>query len=121
MSGGVPRIVVNAHYKAQMLIQHLEERPGNKAQILISHEAERPLDTGGGVKNALPLLRGESFFVLSGDMPLTEGSSPSLARLAKAFDPEKMDALLLVLPTRSPRAHGFDPQGGDFSCKRMDV
>ena len=65
--------------------------------IEISEEAEL-LDTGGGVAQALPSL-GEVFFVINGDVFWLDGKEPALLRLARAFDPERMDAVLLLQRT----------------------
>ena len=48
---GLPRVVANAHYRGDMLAAHL-----NGSGVAISHEAPQVLETGGGLKQALPLL-----------------------------------------------------------------
>src|SRR5271154_3833298 len=50
-AAGITEIVVNSHYKAEMLEGHLERR--TDVSIQISREVER-LETGGGVARALP-------------------------------------------------------------------
>lgn len=102
---GVARAVVNTHYKAEMIAAHLAGR--ERPQITLSPEAE-PLETGGGVAHALPLLD-ETFFVVNADILWRDGAEPALARLAAAFDPDKMDALLLLQPRAS--AVGYDGSG----------
>ena len=72
-------------------------------------ETER-LETGGGVHNALPLL-GELFFVVNSDVLWLDGTEHALTRLAHAFDPERMDAVLLL--QRSATAVGYEGSG-DF-------
>ena len=106
-AAGVKRVVVNTHYKAEMVVAHLKER--HDIAIAISHEAEL-LDTGGAVKKALPLL-GEAFFVLNSDVFWLNAKVPALARLARAWDPDRLDALLLV--QRTVTALGYDGLG-DF-------
>ncbi len=54
------------------------------------------------------------FFVLAGDMPMTEGAAPALARLAQAWNPKTMDVLLLVMPR--DKARGFSGKG-DFMMR----
>lgn len=105
---GVEEIVVNAHYRAAMIAAHLARR--DHPRITISEEAEL-LDTGGGVRNALPLL-GETFFVANSDILWMDGHDPTLARLAAAFDPEQTDAVLLLTPTVG--AVGYDGIGDYF-------
>ena len=93
---GVERVVVNTHYKAEMIAAHLAQRrePG----IELSHEPEL-LDTGGGVARALPLL-GDTFFVVNGDALWLDGADPALHRLAAAYDGEQMDVVLLMVNRR---------------------
>ena len=57
------------------------------------------LDTGGGVVKALPLLGAAPFFHLNSDTLWIDGVKPNLVRLAEAFDPARMDALLLLAAT----------------------
>ena len=59
------------------------------------------LGTGGGVVKALPLLGHAPFFHLNADTMWIDGVRPNLTRLAEAFDPERMDILLLMAPTTS--------------------
>ena len=94
---GVERAVVNVHYLAEQLIRHLA--PRTRPQIVISDERGRPLGTGGGVKNALAELGDAPFFHINSDTIWIDGVKPNLARLAEAFDPAAMDALLLLAPT----------------------
>src|ERR1700736_234627 len=63
-------------------------------RIEISHEPEL-LDPGGGVARALPLLD-DVFFVVNSDVFWLDGKDRALQRLAAAFDPERMDAILLL-------------------------
>jgi N-acetyl-alpha-D-muramate 1-phosphate uridylyltransferase len=105
---GVERIVVNTHYKAAMVANHLARR--DHPRIEISHEAEL-LDTGGGVARALPLLD-EVFFVVNADVFWLDGRDPGLLRLADAFDPECMDAILLL--QRVAGAVGYEGEGDYF-------
>ena len=89
---GVEHVVVNLHYKAAMIAEHLAHR--DHPRIELSEEAEL-LDTGGGVARALPLLD-EAFFVVNSDVFWRDGEDPALLRLAAAFDPAAMHAVLLL-------------------------
>jgi MurNAc alpha-1-phosphate uridylyltransferase len=91
---GVSRIVVNSHYRAEMVAAHLDGR----ADIILSPE-EVLLETGGGVKAALPHLGEEPFFVVNSDAVWRDGPTPALQRLAVQWSDEHMDALLLLVPT----------------------
>lgn len=107
---GVRRVVVNLHYKGEMIRAHLKGR--TDMEILFSDETEELLDTGGGVKVALPLLGEDPVYVINSDLPWMDGKVPALRRLAEAFDPGRMDALLLLM--RLARARGFPGAKGDF-------
>ena len=105
---GVERLVVNIHYKAAMVAQHLAH--WDHPQIELSEEAEL-LDTGGGVARALPLL-GEAFFVVNGDVLWLDSKDHALSRLARAFDPADTDAVLLL--QRTVTAIGYEGSGDYF-------
>ena len=103
-NAGVSRTVVNTHYRADQMAGHLAGR-----DIAISHEPDQILETGGGLKAALPLLGTGPVAILNSDGIWT-GRNP-LAQLAAAWDPDRMEALLLLLPLHRTLAHG--PKG-DF-------
>jgi MurNAc alpha-1-phosphate uridylyltransferase len=105
---GVERVVVNVHYRAAMIAAHLDRR--DHPRIAISEESEL-LDTGGGVRHALPLLD-ETFFVVNSDVLWLESRDFALSRLARAFDPLHMDAVLLL--QRTVGAVGYDGAGDYF-------
>jgi MurNAc alpha-1-phosphate uridylyltransferase len=94
---GVERAVVNVHYLAEQIERRLAAR--TKPQIVISDERGLLLGTGGAVVKALPQLGPAPFFHLNADTIWIDGVKPNLARLAEAFDPASMDALLLLAPT----------------------
>jgi N-acetyl-alpha-D-muramate 1-phosphate uridylyltransferase len=101
---GVARIVVNTHAHAAQVADHLARvAPG----VAVSHEAER-LETGGGLKRALPLLGPGPVFTLNADMVWT-GPNP-LAALAAGWQPG-MGALLCVVPRAAATGH---TGAGDF-------
>lgn len=102
---GVERIVVNIHYKAELVRVHLSRR--TYPRILLSEENEL-LDTGGGVAQALPLLD-DVFFVVNADVLWLDNTEPALSRLADAFDPAGSDAVLLLQPTAT--AVGYEGSG----------
>jgi MurNAc alpha-1-phosphate uridylyltransferase len=88
---GVSNIVVNVHHLGQQIADRIKDR----ARIVYE---ERLLETGGSVKNALPLLGAGPFFVLNGDGLWREKSGTMLERLDMKWNPERMDALLLLHP-----------------------
>lgn len=99
------RRVVNTHYLADQVRQHLTGRP----DVVISDEQPEILDTGGGLRAAVPLLGPGPVFTLNTDAVWT-GANP-LAQLRTAWEPERMDALLLLVAPRTAVGHGSD---GDF-------
>ena len=105
---GVETAVVNAHYRGEMIEAHLKGR--RKPKIVLSHE-DTPLETGGGVKKALPQLGKEPVFVVNADIVWLDGPVQALKRAAAHWDPERMDALLMLMSTT--KAVGYDGRG-DF-------
>lgn len=102
---GVTRAVVNVHYKGEIIANHLR----SNENILISWEHEEILETGGGLRAALPQLGSGPVFTLNTDAVWT-GSNPLLT-LREQWDAGRMDALLLLAPPA--QITGF--QGtGDF-------
>ena len=105
---GVERVVVNLHYKGELIAERLAAR--SHPRITLSREATL-LETGGGVKNALPLLD-ENFFVVNGDILWLDGFTRALDRLATAFQPDTVDVVLLMQRTVS--AVGYEGRGDYF-------
>jgi MurNAc alpha-1-phosphate uridylyltransferase len=96
---GVTEAVVNVHYLPDQIIDHVAKRM--RPRVIISDERDAVLGTGGGVVKALPLLGDAPFFHLNADTMWIDGVRTNLARLAEAFDPARMDILLLMAPTAS--------------------
>jgi N-acetyl-alpha-D-muramate 1-phosphate uridylyltransferase len=94
---GVETTVVNVHYLADQIERHLAGR--RAPRIIISDERANLLDTGGGVVKALPLLGDRPFYHLNSDTIWIDGVRPNLLHLAEAFEPARMDALLLLAAT----------------------
>jgi N-acetyl-alpha-D-muramate 1-phosphate uridylyltransferase len=94
---GVKRVVINVHHLADQIERHVQARA--RPRIIISDERELLLGTGGGVAKALPSLGAAPFFHVNSDTIWIDGVKPNLMRLAAAFAPERMDALLLLAPT----------------------
>lgn len=108
-AAGVSRCIVNVHAFAERLEIHLKTR--TDLDILISDERALLLETGGGVLKALPLLGIEPFFCANIDSIWTENSVAALDHLTATFDPEKMDACLLLAD--KAQSLGYDGKG-DF-------
>ena len=100
----VPRRVVNAHYHADQIARHLQGR-----DIALSVEQPDILDTGGGLRQALPLLGPGPVLTLNTDA-VWRGPDPVRA-LRAAWVPERMGALLLCVPLAQAVGRAG---GGDF-------
>ncbi len=107
---GIPEAVVNVHHHADLLEAHLAGR-GGAPRITVSDERGVLLETGGGVRKALPLLGTAPILTINSDTIWIEGARANLVRLAEHFDPARMDALLLLAP--SALSIGYDGLG-DF-------
>ena len=107
---GVERAVVNVHHLADQIERHLAQRAA--PEIVISDERDELLGTGGGVVKALPQLGEAPFFHVNSDTIWIDGVKPNLGRLAAAFDPARMDALLLLAPAAT--SIGYTGRG-DFA------
>jgi MurNAc alpha-1-phosphate uridylyltransferase len=104
---GVSEAIVNVHYLPDLIIEHVARR--RQPRVIISDERDHALGTGGGVVKALPLLGEAPFFHLNADTLWIDGVRPNLTRLAEAFDPARMDILLLMAPTAS--SIGYEGNG----------
>ncbi len=101
---GPPRVVVNLHYLPDRITAHLAGR-----DIRFSRETPEILETGGGLRAALPLLGAGPVFTMNSDA-VWRGPNP-LCHLAARWRPEEMDALLLCIPVAQAVAHSG---AGDF-------
>lgn len=103
-AAGISRIVGNTHYLADMMGSHLSAQG-----VTISEEVPDILDTGGGLRKALPDLGDGPVLTLNPDAVWTGGNP--LSELAAAWDPDRMGALLMLVPSAQAAAHGGR---GDF-------
>ena len=109
-AAGVGRIVVNVHYLADQVEAHLASYAADFA-VTISDERDLLRDTGGGLIKARALIPDDPFFCVNADNWWTDGAENGLLRMARAWDAERMDVLMLVVPF----ARAGNTQGtGDF-------
>jgi MurNAc alpha-1-phosphate uridylyltransferase len=109
-AAGVERVVVNVHYLADALEAHLRCHVGD-LDVAISDERELLLETGGGLKQALPLIDCDPFLAVNSDNLWVDGATDTLKLLASHWDGERMDSLLLLVPqARAGNHRGL----GDF-------
>ena len=115
---GVTTAVVNVHAFADQMIVHLEARAARDATLTlhISDERGALLETGGGVKKARDLLGEAPIWVANSDYIWIEDGQPSaLTQLARLWDPQTMDACVIVVP--KARTQGFETPGDFFQAK----
>ena len=112
-AAGVRKAVVNVHYLADVLEEHLRDRVQG-IEIAVSDEREQLLETGGGLIHALPLIDSDPFLVVNSDNLWIDGESDSLRRLAAHWDDARMDGLLLLVPIERAHCHGGQ---GDFQLQ----
>ena len=111
---GIGTAIVNVHYLADLIEGHLARRTEGGAAgpaTRVSDERAALLETGGGIRKALPLLGDAPFVVLNSDSFWLEGPASNLRRLIETWDGARMDSLLLVAPTAT--SLGYEG-AGDF-------
>jgi MurNAc alpha-1-phosphate uridylyltransferase len=113
-AAGVETAVVNVHAFADRLEAHLNDRnaKGLSPRIVISDERPEALETGGGLKHARPLLGEGPVWVANIDSVWIETGVPALDAMAAAWDPTRMDVLLMLAPTAT--SLGFHDSGDVF-------
>lgn len=107
---GVEEAVVNHHYLADMVLAHLKDRTG-KPSLTFSDEHNKLLETGGGTAKALSFFADEPFLAVNSDAIWKDGGVDARTHLGDAWDGDRMDALLLLVPRE--KAIGLDGPG-DF-------
>lgn len=111
-AAGVSKAVVNVHYLPEQIESHLACH-AQDLEVRVSDERDLLLETGGGLVKAAPLIAAEPFYCLNSDAIWTEeGEEDALVRLAKAWDGEKMEGLLLLVPKSRAYCHSGK---GDFN------
>ena len=109
-NAGITDVVVNTHYIAPKLEAHLARR--SAPRITISPEYDLLLETGGGIKKALPHLGDAPFFSANSDTLCIDGATPAPHRLHASWNDAKMDALLLLHKVED--AVGYEGRGDFF-------
>ena len=119
-AAGVKKVIVNTHYKADIIEAYLKQR--HDMEIIFSYE-ETLLETGGGIVKALPHFNNQPFYLINGDVIWLDETVPALLRLAEAWT-DNMNELLLLQPTN--QAIGYKGEGDfdlaqDSLLKRADA
>ena len=94
-AAGYERIVVNVHHFAQQIIDYLQANANFGLDIRISDERQQLLETGGGIKKALPLF--------DANAPILIHNVDILSNLDLCALP--MDAPLLVVSERKTKRY----------------
>lgn len=110
----ISKIIINTHYKADQIKTHLEKYQNDKIPIILSEE-EQILETGGGIMNAMHNIACESFVIMNVDILLLDKITNSLQKLIEFWDPEKMDALLLLVDKNRVKDYIGTQFNGDFN------
>ena len=110
--GGVTDVVVNVHHLPEQIESHVAAR--KRPRIILSDERAQLLETGGGVKKALPHLGDGPFFALNSDSLWIERGASAIKAMIGAWDASRMDMLLLL--ARREDTFGYDGLG-DFAAK----
>ncbi|MBL8686017.1 MAG: nucleotidyltransferase family protein [Alphaproteobacteria bacterium] len=113
------QIIVNTHHLGTVVKTYLEQQPKH-FNIQISEE-KTILETGGGVKQALPMIGTQPFYVINGKIIWFNGGQNSLLNLASHWNNKTMDVLLLLQPVT--KTVGYQGSGdfhlnADGSLKR---
>ena len=107
---GINDCIVNLCYKGEMIREHLQKR--GDMNFIFSDE-EEALETGGGIKNALPKMRREAFFVINSDALWSDEENRALLKeMSEQWDENKFDMLLMLQPIEN--AYGVGANGDYF-------
>ncbi len=118
---GIKDCVINICYKGELIKEHLSKITG--INIIYSEEIEA-LETGGGIKNGLRLLKREPFVVVNSDALWLDSQEFNLINeMIKAWN-DDFDAMLMLQPLEN----AFDTaKNGDyiidndgFICRRKN-
>lgn len=101
---GVVEVVINTGWLGEQLPQQLGDGGNFGVSIAWSHEGPEPLETGGGMRRALPLLGAEPFIATNADI-YTDFDYASLTTLR----PPLAHLVLIDNPAHHPR--------GDFALR----
>ena len=113
---GIEEVIVNVSHHKEQLMDYLSAF--KSLSFKISEEAE-PLETGGGLKQALPLLGNEPLFTINSDIIWFDAQETALERLAQNWDDAKMDFLLLA--QSKAKAVGHDRGEDHLFIKRENT
>ena len=106
-ASGFDRIVINVHHFAQQIVDYLKANNNFNIDIRISDETGMLLETGGGIKKALPLFDSQSPILIHNVDIL---SNIDLAAIYDEAQQSNVDALLMVSWRKTKRYLLFDEE-----------
>ena len=107
---GFKKVVINIFY----LKNKIKKELSNKFKVKIYYSEEKILlNTGGGIKNAIKILKAKEFFVINSDIIWEEKPKNPFKQLNEFWDNDKMDALLLLFPKKGTN-------NGDFNINKSN-
>ena len=96
--GGIERVIINCCYLKELLIEHVQKSNYGFKELAFSEE-ETALETGGGIKKALPFFHDAPFFALNSDVVISPSNANILQQLSNALERKKeLQAALLLQP-----------------------
>ncbi|GHT85558.1 MULTISPECIES: NDP-sugar synthase [Lawsonella] len=105
---GIKHIVLGTSYKAEVFSDYFGD--GSEFGLEIEYVVEeQPLDTGGGIRNVLPKLRGDNIMVFNGDVL----GGTELQDILATFVTKQADVVLHLVRVADPRAFGCVPTDDD--------
>ena len=102
---GFRRVVINVHHYASQIIDYVTANDGFGLDVAFSDESGQLLDTGGGIRKALPLFDADSPVLIHN---VDIFSNADLAALYRSHQESKADATLLVSQRNTSRYLVFD-------------
>ena len=106
---GCNQIIINTHYQNKKIENFIKEK--NKGDFIQTIYEKEILDTGGGVKNALPYFKNNNIVVINSDVYWQEKNLEDAKNLLTKFSKNLSPILLLV---EKKKAHGILNKHGDF-------
>jgi NDP-sugar pyrophosphorylase family protein len=105
---GISRVVVNAHYLADQVLDFARDHKGSLDLVVVVEQ--KLLGTAGGVRHALPELGDDPFVVLYGDVLTNEALAPMVERHSR----QRTGATLAVYESADTEGKGtIDADGSD--------
>jgi N-acetyl-alpha-D-muramate 1-phosphate uridylyltransferase len=115
---GIERVIINCCYLKELLIEHVQATSYGFKELAFSEE-ETALETGGGIKKALPFFHDEPFFAVNSDVVISPSNAGILQQLTNAFDKKPLMQVALLL---QPMVDVIGLQSkGDFFCNEYGV